>query len=473
METSKIYTGRRKIYTSQEPILQNIPNILNNAMYTHNLNRSECDYLINYTLGKQPILNRTKIVREEIKNNTVFNFAFSFIRTIIGYTFGQPIQYISRKTDKQASIEQLNDYMDDENAHTADTEAAWYASICGIGYKCGLSDEDDVPFNISSLDPRNTFVVLSTEMNEKPILTCSYVNELDINGNPLYTVYTVYTNDITLKYRTPVDGQISADSLIKGSYKPNALKTNPIVAYYNNQFLIGDVEMALTVFDAINTIGSNSIDDVEQIVQSILVLIGVDTENSEKVKELNSGSVLTLPGNQGVNQDAKFINAALDAAGVASLREWLEEAVRSIVGIPDRKTRGGGGGDTGDAVKLRDGWADLEIVARNKEMFWKKSEKKLLKAVLNILHINQKCKDLTPLDIDIKFTRNKNDNLITKTQAMATMYNMGMAKQDILAAGEITTDNMEVEKRWIIAEKEKNANDSNNSVITDDFGTSV
>ena len=56
--------------------------------------------------------------------------------------------------------------------------------------------------------------------------------------------------------------------------------------------------------------------------------------------------------------------------GYAAIVLTGEEAYKQIIGIPDRKTRGGGGGDTGDAVKLRDGWADIEIVARIKEQYF-------------------------------------------------------------------------------------------------------
>ena len=72
------------------------------------------------------------------------------------------------------------------------------------------------------------------------------------------------------------------------------------------------------------------------------------------------------------------------------------------------------------AVELRDGWADLEIVARNKEFVYKKSEKQTLRIILNILS-NTMGMDLTLLDVDIKFSRNKNNNLLVKTQSYQTL----------------------------------------------------
>ena len=71
-----------KIYTSQEVNIENLPGILNSALEIHKVNAAECDYLINYALGEQPILKRKKEVREEIKNNLVINNAFASTRTI-------------------------------------------------------------------------------------------------------------------------------------------------------------------------------------------------------------------------------------------------------------------------------------------------------------------------------------------------------------------------------------------------------
>ena len=73
-----------------------------------------------------------------------------------------------------------------------------------------------------------------------------------------------------------------------------------------------------------------------------------------------------------------------------------------IIGIPDRKTRGGGGGDTGDAVKLRDGWADIEVVARVKEKYFKVAKKKQIAVALAILKgLDLVSKEITLKDIDI------------------------------------------------------------------------
>lgn len=146
--------------------------------------------------------------------------------------------------------------------------------------------------------------------------------------------------------------------------------------------------------------------------------------------------------------------------GIENLREYLEEAYKTIVGIPDRKTRGGGGGDTGDAVKLRDGWADIEIVARIKESYFKIAKKKQIAVAIKILQLLGMARiDFKTIDLDVKFTRNKNDNLQTKAQAYSTLHGTKtLDPADSLEICDMTTDVVEVidrgKKYWEeVAEK--------------------
>ena len=132
--------------------------------------------------------------------------------------------------------------------------------------------------------------------------------------------------------------------------------------------------------------------------------------------------------------------------GIGNLREYLEEAYKTIIGIPDRKTRGGGGGDTGDAVKLRDGWADIEIVARIKESYFKIAKKKQIAVAIKILQLLGLANiDFKTIDLDVKFTRNKNDNLQTKAQSFSTLHGTKtLDPADALEMCDMTTDVVEV-----------------------------
>ena len=60
--------GRKVIYTSLEPTIENIPKIITDAMTCHMMNVTDIRYLTDYFLGKQPILEKEKRVRPNINN---------------------------------------------------------------------------------------------------------------------------------------------------------------------------------------------------------------------------------------------------------------------------------------------------------------------------------------------------------------------------------------------------------------------
>lgn len=476
-ENQSVLTGRKKIVTSYISKSQmkdgmygsivltpdNMHLAVNEAMKVHSVNATEIDYLMRYYKGEQEILKRTKEVRDDVNNKIVLNYASTFTRDIIGYTFGKPMQYITRKGDDsiKEEIKTISDYAELANKSTSDQIKATNASICGISHRAIFKnkneDEDESPFVYADLDSRRTFVALSNQLTEEPVFAVTYIDTQDKSLN-YRRIFTVYTVDEIYLYDTPTNdpimnggigfgNTISKSNLVKGYPIPNPLKEIPIVECVNNHFRMGHWENAITVFNAINKIASDSVNDVEQFVNSILVAINAEfTEESMQHVRANKYAEIKAP--QGLNADLKYISEQLDGGSVEQLRQYLEDALRAIVGIPDRKTRGGGGGDTGDAVKLRDGWADMEVVARTTEMFNKESEKRELKIILKILKSLKKISKTSMINVDIKYPRNKTDNLSTKAQAMATLLNMKiMAPNDVLEIGDVTTDIEEVVKR--------------------------
>lgn len=449
--------GRKRIYTDIEPTKENIPYIINETIKLHNINASDMKSLVDYFLGKQDILDRVKEVRSDINNKIVVNYAYTAVRDIVGYFMGTPVQYVLRSTEKQQDIEDFNTAMIYENRENVDMEVANMASICGVGYKYTNRDKyntNEIPFELACLSPITTYCVYGTEgVKEQCVMQVTFFDYFKGEDNIQYRRYVVYTEDTVYEYVTKQPTFVQ-DGDLKLAV-PNVYNIMPIVEYPNNQWRMGDFETAITILDAINNLASNSLDDVEQVVQSILLLFGIPKDQHEAVGELSNGDMLIFSGEQGITQDGKYLSATLNSESVKDLREYLEEAYRVIVGIPERKTRGGGGGDTGDAVKLRDGWADIELVARGKETYWKQSERKSIGIALDIMHNGNLVKNLNTIDVDIKFSRNKNDNLQSKVQSGATLYSMGVAKADIANAMDITTDTTEFVRRWEKAEEDK------------------
>ena len=109
----------------------------------------------------------------------------------------------------------------------------------------------------------------------------------------------------------------------------------------------------------------------------------------------------------------------------------------------------------------RDGWTDIEIVARLKELFFKKAKKEQLSVGIRILQLlGLVRKDLSVLDIDLIIGRHTQDNLQTKTQAFSTLVATGeLATIDALELSNLTNKTREMVERGeqAKAEREKKA----------------
>ncbi len=248
--------------------------------------------------------------------------------------------------------------------------------------------------------------------------------------------------------------------MLKEKSHAHILGEVPIIEYPNNQFRLGDWECSVSVFNALNNMASDGINDVEQTVLSYLALFGVDLE-PEDLEKMKKNRILVFKGASGINQDAKFITAQLDGNSAQLLRSYLEQALKFIVGIPDRDV-GQSGSDTGISAEVRTGSNDMEIVARNKTIFTSMSERRLLRIALNIL-TPKHLKDLRVENIDIDIPRNKLTDIVSKTQAGSTAYAMGIAKTDVARIMDVTNDIIGFCDRWEKNER-KTDSESDNAV---------
>lgn len=124
---TRYMSGRRMIKTSVTEITaSNVIEVLMKALTTHELNRSEVDYLWNYYRGEQPIRNRVKEVRPEICNKILENRANEIVSFKVGYLCGEPIQYVSRNGSEEVvkEINTLNEMMFSEDKATQDQKCS-------------------------------------------------------------------------------------------------------------------------------------------------------------------------------------------------------------------------------------------------------------------------------------------------------------------------------------------------------------
>lgn len=404
--------GRRMILTDETEVnIGNVVQILRKALPYHWKNRSEISYLWSYYKGRQPILNRVKEVRPEITNKIVENRANEIVSFKSGYLMGEPLQYVSRGNAENIAdaINQLNEFVFAEEKPAKDKELADWFHICGTSFRMVLPDEmagedDESPFEIYTLDPRNTFVVYNNGLGSKPILGVKYV--VDENGVVHYSCYSDH------EYFEIVESKVV-------SYDTHILGEIPIIEYPLNMARIGAFELVIPLLDAINLTDSNRLDGVEQFIQALMLFHNVDI-SSEDFDELRErGAIKFKDIDPQLKAEINYLVSNLNQGETQTLVDHMYQTVLTICGMPNRNG-GSSTSDTGSAVIMRDGWSAAEARAKDSELMFKKSERIFLKVVLNICRILADM-DLKVCNVEIRFTRRNYENILQKAQVLDLM----------------------------------------------------
>ena len=408
--------GRRKIFTDAAEITaENVVAEVNAAFQVHTDNRNEIIELYRYYRNKTAIENKTKEVRENINFKIGEARCLEVTNFYKGYIFGEPIQYVRREKTQNGTaddviasdINALNGYMADANKAACDSKLGKWMLVAGTSYKMALpnkvwvKDGDEPPFNVYAPDPRRTFVVYSSDVDERPVMNVTFAAKQ--NGDVAFTVYT-HNYVYTFKH-----GQSSP------AVAANPLGMLPIVEYAAAD-LLGVFEPVVPLVDALNALQSNRMDDVAQYINSFLAILGAQVDE-ETYKKLEEWKMLCLPE----GTDAKYLSSPMSQADVQTLKEDLYQAILTICGVPNRNG-GSSTSDTGQAVELRDGWSAAETRAKDIETSFKASEREHLKVILRIMRdtvgTNLKLSDIEP-----HFTRRNYENIATKSQVLIAMLN--------------------------------------------------
>lgn len=408
--------GRRVIYSDVKKITaENVVDEVQKAYLVHGANQAAISKLDEIYRGKTDILSKVKEVRENINHKINENRAWQITNFYNGYLFGEPIQYVRRENSKQknaddaiaADINALNGYCFAAGKAACDKKLGERMFIAGHGYRLTLpnkkweKDGDEAPFTVASLNPAQTFIIYSSDVDGHPLAGVHVVTRENNKK-----VFSVYTEDTYFEFEE--FGKVAA--------KGHTVGMIPIVEYPLESSRLGVFEVIVDLLNALNELQSNRMDDIVQFVNSFLAVLGGEL-NEETYAKLNDWKTLCLP--DGV--DAKYLSANLNQADVQTLKNDILDAIVTITGIPNRNG-GSSTSDNGVAVQLRDGWQDAEARAKGVETMFKEAETQTLKLILRILR-DTTGTSLKLTDIDTHFTRRNYENIASKSQVLVAMLN--------------------------------------------------
>lgn len=418
--------GRKIAYTDVGKITEsNVIKVVADCIGVFNWNKPIIKYLWDYKNGDQPILYRSKVVRDDIVNHVVENHAWEIVRFKNGQTNGEPIQCVSsRKDDKiNEAVDRLNRYLKAANKQVKDIMSGEWTSAVGTGYEAvqKVKSGSVVPFRIVAPTPMNTFIIYSRSTQEPMLSVQEFKDE---NGEWYKQCFTdtheyIIKNGSLLPFSTDENGE-------KVYSRLHAFGGIPIVEKPNNQDRISDIELVITMLDAINNMQSNRMDAIEQFVQSWVKFVNCQVDK-ETFQEMKMMGALVVKSNNGENKaDVDIMTQELNQTESQVAKDDLWNNALSISAIPNKQ--GNTGGDTQGAVELRNGWDFSKQSAKLKDPFIIEAEQRLMLPILNLIRIEKGADEcpLTIMDFDIQINHSPTDNMQVKAQVFQMLVQAGI-----------------------------------------------
>ena len=418
--------GRKIAYTDVSEITEsNIVSVVGSCVGAFNFNKPIFKYLWDYKNGDQPALYRRKTVRDDVNNKVVENHAWEIVRFKNGQTYGEPVQFVSLvKDDKiNQAVDRLNNYMRVAGKATKDINSGEWTSAVGTGFKAvqRTASSANIPFRIVAPTPMNTFIIYS-RTTEEPLLA---VQELKDENGEWYKLCFSETHEFQIKNGALIALDEKDGIAVKS--RLHAFGGIPIVEYPNNQDRLSDIELVITMLDAINNMQSNRMDAIEQFVQSWVKFVNCEVDKNSFLDMKMAGALVVKSNNGSDNKaDVDIMTQELNQTESQVAKEDLWNNVLSISAIPNKQSNTGG--DTQGAVELRNGWDFSKQAAKLKDPYIVEADKRLAMVALNIIRI-EKGKDDCPLDVmdfDVQINHSPTDNMQVKAQVLQLLLTAGI-----------------------------------------------
>ncbi len=420
------FTGRKQIFSDHTEVTRdNILEILSESIAIHMENINDMQYLQDYAKGDQPIWNREKPIRDDINIKAVFNRAAQIVDFKLKYEFGSPITFVQRSREdgtaadiNDKGVAKLNEMLNYAKKPSVDLQIAKNFKTCGVGYRLIEPSTSQLSlFKLASLNPMTSLMVYTNNAYRDPLLGVTYFQnrkgEVRYTCYSLDTIYMVASGLLGSGFKAPIE-----------TY-PNVIGQIPIIEYVNDYDRMSAFEKVMSLIDSLNTTNSDRMNDIAQHVQSILWMNNCELEDGQGVK---SNGVIQTKSPQGVQANIQFLENVLNQSEVQTLVDYINDQIDIIANVPGRQETGGG--STGSAMNLSNGWQAAETDAKGSEIIFSEGEQRMLDVIAGIIQNSQNVPEellsLKMSDVEPKFSRNKTYDLATKCSSLVALLNAGV-----------------------------------------------
>jgi len=366
-------------------------------------NPSHAQMLQGYYEGRHDILNRRMADSTKPNNKIVNNLAAYITDTLTGYFMGKPVNYTADEGGDEFldTITEINE-INDEQDHNS--ELAKGQSVQGVDYELLYLDEEAL-VKFVNLARDSVIYVMKDDLSGDPALAVRVYDVEDIvRGSVRF--YDVYTDKEIITFEA--GDERNAKSLREIKRVPHYFGDIPVVAYMNNEEMLGDFEGVISLIDAYNQAQSDTANDFEYFTDAYLKLTGAMLDDEQK-STMRETRVIVLPDKEA---DASFLIKDINDTAVENFKNRLRRDIHALSKTPNLTDEQFAGTLSGVAIAYKL-WG-MEQIAAIKERKFKKGLQRRLMLIANVLGVKGRAFDWR--SININFTRNMPQNLVEIVQ---------------------------------------------------------
>lgn len=417
--------------------------------------------------NKHAIEGKTRRYEDDsdINNRVSTPHLWAIVNFKSGYALGNPKEYAQTEEKQTDDIKYLNKYAKSVNLRAVDKNVAVWTYATGVGYyftepKSEKYDpETESPFNVW-LRPSDTCTKVYSSYNGEEelfdMLVTSYKKIKD-GKEKEYILISLYLPNYYYEFEcdntipnTPKFDQRVSETRARAIYKKL-----PLTEKFANESRIGVVEIGETLQNAIDTIYSNEVDNVQDLVNEMLIFRNCVLGNTPEEKSQNlrdakrNGAMEIKDPNPDVEADVKTISTKLDHTDVLALMESIKNELYATCGVPIAISDTSNGGNKQGALQLGNGWENSYDRLLDEINSFLIADYQLLDKMLFICKKDpmSKLNELNASEVEIKYNPNMTDNMVSKSQAYQTFIQCGVPSDLAIAWCRLSNDPVTASRR--------------------------
>lgn len=390
----------KPIFTCSKDRVKNIDYILD-LIDKHKTFLSKYKVNKDYYLGNHSILYKTIQDASKPNNKIVANLP-EFVTSIrVGYFSGEPIVF---NTDNEELDIKLTDILESADFSDINTSLDEIASIYGHSFLMMWIDEEGVT-RFSAESPENCFIVYANTLDKTPIAGVRYLEYQD-EKDTITDIYLYLDNEI-ITIRKSGDKHQIIDN------QPNYFGGVPMIEFIENNSRKGCFEDAISIVDAIESVLSGSVNELEYFDNAYLHLKNLSATTNEDIQEMKNNRVL-LTENDG---EAEFLTKTVNDAYIQNTLDRLTNDFHKLTKTPNLTDENFGNNTSGVSLKFK--LFALEKSMALKEQKWKKSLNRMIKLIIN--RLNMLGGNFNSKEVKLTFTRALPTNTLEQAQMVSQL----------------------------------------------------